>query len=89
MNALYFSRDNATSQYFTAVGTPDGKPHPQNTTRWRVFCHTKVYNSSGPFINDVTHFLRFLTPSSPLSLILQDRLWNNVTFWQIPLPLSG
>ena len=46
MNMGYFGRDNATSQYFTAVGTPDGKPHPQNTTRWRVFCHTKVYNSS-------------------------------------------
>ena len=33
-------------QFFTAVGTPDGGPNPQNSTRWRVFCQRKTYNTS-------------------------------------------
>ena len=39
----------------------------------------------GPSINDVTHFLRFLTPPPPPpcnSILLNLGLWSNVTFWQ-------
>ena len=40
-------------------------------------------SGKGPSINDLTvHFLRFLTPPSPLSPILP----NSLTFWQLPLP---
>ena len=41
-----------------------------------------TYNS----IYDVTHFLRVFTPSSPYHSFYYIGIWNNVTFWQIPVP---
>ena len=45
LNMGVFGRGNATDQYFTAVGTNDGKPNPQNSTRWKLFCQLE-YNST-------------------------------------------
>ena len=45
MNWWIFSRANATSQYFTAVGDEDGRPHGP-ATRWRVFCAKDIYNTT-------------------------------------------
>ena len=41
-------------------------------------------NRNGPSINDVTNFLRFMTPSSPVSPILLDTLES--PFGKSPLP---
>ena len=34
----------------------------------------QIVRRMGPSINDINHFLRFLTPPSPLSSILLNRL---------------
>ena len=43
---------------------------------------------NGPSINNVTHFLRFLTPSSPLSPILLNRLMELHHLLEDPPPPS-
>ena len=44
-----------------------------------------IQSNMTPSINDIIHFLRFLTPCNPF---YQIGLWSNVTFWKISPPKS-
>ena len=52
-------------------------------------CFLLFSEPNGLSINDITHISRFLTPPFPLVTHCTKCLWSNITFWQIPLPLSG
>ena len=49
----------------------------------RLFDEKSWFFDKGASINDITHFLRFLTPPSPIVTYFTK---SNVTFWQIPPP---
>ena len=56
------------------------------TSEWVYICSIFLKSCRGPFINDITNFLRFMTPPSPFHPFYYIGLWSNVNFWQIPLP---
>ena len=49
----------------------------------RLFDEKSWFFDKGASINDITHFLRFLTPPSPIVTYFTK---SNVAFWQIPPP---